>query len=183
MSDPQPWKILSSRYVYERRPYLAVREDKVDLGDGRTIDDYFVFEYPEWVIVLAVTADDRFVVIRQYRHGHGSIHYELCAGTIEPGENLLETARRELLEETGYGGGRWQEWLVASANPGTHTNLAHIFLATGVEWRQHAELDETEDISVHLLTRVELLHEMETGGMIQALHLAALWKYLYRSET
>lgn len=175
--EPQDWEVVRSQYVYDRKPYMTLREDTVQLPNGACIPDYFVFEYPDWVSVLAVTTDDRLVLIRQYRHGIGQVHYELAAGVVDPGEPLLESARRELLEETGFGGGDWQPWLRACANPGTHTNWCHIFLATGVERLEQQQLEHTEEISVHLLSRTEALDMLRSGGVAQALHAAALWRF------
>jgi len=180
--EPQSWLVEDSRYVYDRKPYMTLREDAVRLPNGTIIPDYFVFEYPDWVSVLAVTTEGQFVLIRQYRHGIGAVHYELAAGVVDPGEPLLDSARRELLEETGYGGGHWQSWLRACANPGTHTNWCHIFLATGVERVEDQQLDHTEDISVHLLSREEVLTVLRSGGVAQALHTAALWRYFADSH-
>lgn len=177
MTDPQHWLVEESRYVYDRRPYMVLREDSVRLPNGARIPDYFVFEYPEWVSVLAVTTDEQFVLIRQYRHGIGAVHYELAAGVVDPGEPLLESARRELLEETGYGGGEWTPWIKACANPGTHSNWCHIFLATGVERLDAQQLEHTEDITVQLLTKSEVLDMLRSGGVAQALHSAAIWRY------
>ncbi len=177
MTDPQPWQVEERRYVYERRPYMVMREDSVRLPNGARIPDYFVFEYPDWVSVLALTTDEKFVLIRQYRHGIGAVHYELAAGVVDPDEPLLESAQRELLEETGYGGGKWQFWLKACANPGTHTNWCHIFLATGVQLLNVQQLENTEDITVKVLTRPEVLEILKSGGVAQALHAAAIWRY------
>ena len=68
----------------------------------------------------------------------------------------LISAQRELWEETGYGKGNWQEYMVISANPSTHTNLTYCFLATDVELIDHQHLEATEDLSVHLLTLEEV---------------------------
>lgn len=105
MSEPQKWQVLESHYVLDRQPYMTLREDKVALPNGAIIEDYFVFEYPSWVIVLALTPAREVVLIRQYRHGIGAVFFELAAGVPDAGENLLDCAQRELLEETGYGGG------------------------------------------------------------------------------
>lgn len=177
MSDPQPWQVLDRRYVLDRQPYMTLREDTVLLPNGARIEDYFVFEYPEWVIVLAVTKQQEFVLIRQYRHGIAQVHYELAAGIVDPGESMIDSAKRELLEETGYGGGDWQLWMQTSANTGTHTNTAHIYLATGVEKLGVQALDATEEIAVHVLPAGEMLEQMQHGGVFQAMHLAPLWKY------
>jgi len=175
--EPQPWKVLDRRYVLDRKPYMTLREDTVVLPTGARIDDYFVFEYPDWVNAIAVTDDQRFVLIRQYRHGLGQTHYELAGGVADPGESRLAGARRELLEETGYGGGEWQPWVQLSPNPATHTNTCHIFLATGVCKIADQALDDTEEIAVRLLSAKETLDMLRNGGVSQALHAAALWRY------
>ncbi|MCC6459518.1 MAG: NUDIX hydrolase [Saprospiraceae bacterium] len=177
MTDPKHWLVESSRYVYDRRPYMVMREDSVLLPNGARIPDYFIFEYPEWVSVLAVTKDGDFVLIRQYRHGIAQVHYELVAGVVDPQEPLLVAAQRELLEESGYGGGDWQPWLTVCANPGTHTNWCHIFLATGVERLEGQQLDHTEDIAVQVLPRDAVREMLDSGGVAQAIHTAALWRY------
>ncbi|MDX2135423.1 MAG: NUDIX hydrolase [Saprospiraceae bacterium] len=176
---PLPWFTEQSVYLFQRPPYLTVRKDTVVLPNGARIDDYFVLEYPDWVVSLALTEDGHFVCIRQYRHGIGDVHFELPAGVADPGEPLLDCARRELLEETGYGGGVWRPWIVASANPGTHNNRAHVFLATGVARIAEPALDATEDISVHILSPADMRRTLEHGGVSQAIHQAALWRYLY----
>ncbi len=177
MTKILPWRTLSSRYVYARPPYMTLREDTVLLPNGARIEDYFVFEYPDWVMTLAVTQQGDLVLIRQYRHGIGQVHLELAAGVADPGEPLLASAQRELLEETGYGGGTWQLWLQASANPATHTNTSHIYLAEGVEKLREQDLEATEDIAVEVLPPAQVRQLLLDGEVFQALHAAALWKY------
>lgn len=177
MNEPKSWEVLASRYVYDKRPYMTLREDHVRMANGAEISDFFVFEYPDWASVLAVTETGELVLIRQYRHGIGQVHFELAAGVVDPGEPPLASAQRELLEETGYGDGAWRLWLEASANPSTHTNTCRIFLATGVRRLREPDLEATEDISVHLLSPENALEMLQNGGVFQALHAAALWKY------
>lgn len=176
-NDPLPWKIESSEYV-SREPWFTVRRDAVRMPNGSYIPDYYVLEYPDWLNVVAVATDGRLVLIRQYRHGLAGVHYELCAGVIEAGEAPLKAAKRELLEETGFGGGVWQPLLTLSANPGTHSNRTYSFLVTGVELRQAQQLETTEDIRVHLITPEQALDIINSGQMMQALHIAPLLHYL-----
>lgn len=178
MQDPKPWQVLGSRYLLDRKPYMTLREDQVLLPNGVVLDQYFVFEYPDWASVLAVTATGDIVLVRQYRHGIGAVHYELPAGVIDPGELPLDSARRELLEETGYGGGQWSLFTTLSANPATHTNRCHIFLATGVSLQKAPDYDHSEDMTVHLLSPEEVKAALRNGGFMQALHAAALWQFL-----
>lgn len=172
----EKWKILESRYLI-RRPWLTARVDKVELPNGVVHPEYYVLEYPTWVNIIAITADGRFVMVEQYRHGLGDVFTELVAGVAEKGEEPLQAARRELLEETGFGGGEWQLYTVLSANPGSMNNLTYTFLATGVEKISAQHLDETEDIAVRLLTADEVKAMLLSNEMKQSLMAAPLWKY------
>lgn len=177
MEQRNKWAILESEYLIQR-PWLTARRDKVQLPDGRIIPEYYVLEYPDWVNVIAITADGQFVMERQYRHAAGSTNFELPCGVMEKGEEPLEAAKRELKEETGYGGGKWQELMVLSANPTAMTNMTHCFLAVGVEKMSKPHLDPTEDLSVHLLSREEVCNLIQNNEIIQSLMVAPLLKYL-----
>ena len=171
------WKVLQTEYLI-KRPWLTARRDDVELPDGRTIPEYYVLEYPDWVNVIAITKDGHFVMERQYRHALGCTCFELPCGVIEQGETPIEAAMRELEEETGYSGGEWTKLMELSANPSTMNNLAHCFLARGVEKVSEQHLDPTEDLSVHLLTREEVLNLLRNNEMMQSLMVAPLLKYL-----
>ena len=175
-TDDRKWEILSSEYLI-RRPWLTARRDHVKLPTGVENPEFYVLEYPDWVNVIAITKEGEFVMIRQYRHGLGETRYELCAGVSEEGEDPMESARRELYEEAGYGGGEWQPWMTISANPSTTNNLTHCFLATGVERVSSQHLEETEDITVHLLTEAEVKELLVNDEIRQSLMAAPLWKY------
>ncbi|GAB3341186.1 NUDIX hydrolase [Larkinella ripae] len=176
-NDPQPWQVQSSEYLH-REPWFTVRREAVQMANGGHIPNYYVLEYPDWINVVAVTTEGQLVLIRQYRHGLSDVHYELCAGVAESGEDPLAAAQRELLEETGFGGGVWQSLLTLSANPATHTNLTYSFLATGVAVQQTQQLEATEEISVHLVSPGQVLDLINAGQLVQALHVAPLLRYL-----
>ena len=104
---------------------------------------------------------------------------ELCAGVCEKEDaSPLVSAQRELLEETGYGNGNWSELMVIGVNPSTHTNLTYCYLATDVESVMAQHLEDTEDLSVHLLTLDEVKELLLNDQIKQALHAAPLWKYM-----
>lgn len=179
MENPKnrKWRVLHSEYL-ARKPWFTVRHESLALPDGRTIPDYYVFEYPEWVNITAIDREGRFVMIDQYRHGLGETSYEIPAGVVEPSDaSLLDAARRELREETGYDGGEWRLLTSISANPATQNNLTHCFLATGVERIGEQQLDATEDIRVHLFSRDEVRELLRTDRIRQALMAAPLWRY------
>ena len=175
--ENRKWTVLASEYVV-RRPWCTVRRDSLESPAGRPIPEYYVMEYPDWVNVIAVTARGEYLMVSQYRHGLETTDYELVAGVSEPSDaSMLEAARRELLEETGFGGGRWRPVTVLSANPATQNNLTHCFLATDVERISEQHLDATEDLRVHLMTRGEVLELLRTDRIRQSLMAAPLWRY------
>ena len=181
MERENKWKILESTYI-SRRPWMTARLDKVQLPDGRVNPEYWVLEFPDWVNVIAITKDGQMVMVRQYRHALGITEYELCAGVIEEGETPLQGAQRELLEETGYAGGEWSEFMTICANPSNHTNLAHTFLAVGVECIAEQNLDSTEELTCHLFSQEEVFEMLQSGEIYQALMAAPLWRYFYRVQ-
>lgn len=170
------WDVLDSEYIV-RRPWLTARRDKVRLPDGRVNDEYYVLEYPDWVNIIAITDDDRFVLVRQYRHGLGRTSFELCAGVCEQGESPEESARRELLEETGYAGGEWHELMLLTANASTQNNITHCFIARGVSKVDTQHLDPTEDVEVYCKERGEVYAMLLRGEFMQALMAAPLWRF------
>ena len=176
ISDDGKWETVSSEYLF-RRPWLTVRHDQVRLPDGRINPEFYVLEYPDWINVIAITTDGLFVMERQYRHGLQWTGYEICAGVCEKGETPLEAAQRELHEETGFGGGEWKPYMEISANTSTMTNICHCFVATGVEPVSTQHLEDTEDISIHLLTKEEVYELLRTDRIKQSLMAAPLWKY------
>jgi len=179
--DPGPWQVLERTYV-ARKEWFTVRVDRVRLPTGAEIAEYWVSEYRPWVNVVAVTADDRVVLIRQYRHGIAAVHFEIPAGTTDPEDTSLESAaRRELLEETGYSGGTWSPLMTLSANPALQNNLTYTFLAEGVT-AGTAQPEASEDIRVHLVPLGEIEALIDDGGFLQSLHAAPLLKLLLRRK-
>lgn len=170
------WRVLESTYLI-RRPWLTARRDKVELPSGVVHPEYYVLEYPDWINVIARTTDGQYVMVDQYRHGLADVFTELVAGVIEKGEEPMAAARRELLEETGYAGGEWKLLSVISQNPSCTTNLTHCFFADGVRLVSSQKLDETEDISVRLLSPGELADMLLSDSIKQSLMAVPLWKH------
>jgi hypothetical protein len=180
--DPLPWEALDQKYLFRRPPWLVLRHQCFRLPTGREIADYWISEYPPWVNVVAVTRHDHIVLVRQFRPGIGAVHYELPAGVVEEGEAIEAAAKRELLEETGFGGGTWSVLASLSANPALQNNMTTTFLAEGVERTHQPAPELTEDLRVHLVEVGDAIGLIDSGDMIQALHAAPLLRYLIRRE-
>jgi ADP-ribose pyrophosphatase len=130
---PSKERILSSRTVY-RGPVFSVTTDHVEEPGGvRARRD--VIHHSGSVVVLAVDdsrATPRVLLERQYRHAATDYLWELPAGRIDPGEQELKAAQRELLEETGYTAAKWRRILKFYASPGFVAETMSVFLATGL---------------------------------------------------
>lgn len=174
--DEMKWTVLESGYLY-RRPWLTARKDKVMLPGGNINPEFYVLEYPDWINVIAIDEEGRFIMERQYRHGIGSTGWEIPAGVCEKGETPEQAARRELLEETGYSGGTWRLNLISAPNASTSNNFCHSYIATGVRKTSEQHLEATEDIRVKLMEEEEVRNLMSRGKIRQATMLCSLWKY------
>lgn len=179
--NDKTWAVEKSEYLF-RRPWLTVRRDQVRLPNGQINPEFYVLEYPTWVNVIAITETGDMVLVRQYRHGIAETRLELCAGVVEEGETPLEGAQRELLEETGYTGGQWEEIMVSSGNASTTNNLSHSFVARGVKQTSSQHLDATEDIDIVVMPQAEVFELLQEGEFLQALMMAPLWKYFYQEK-
>ena len=114
------WEILSSEYLY-RYDWFTARKDRCMTKEGKIIDPYFVLEYPDWVNAMALTEDNKVIIVRQYRHAYGETILEIPGGVLDSTDASPEEGmRRELLEETGYSF-RVVEYLgKISSNPSTN---------------------------------------------------------------
>ena len=172
-STDEPWSVVSSRQIVDDE-WLSLRADTCRRPNGEIIDPYYVFEYPNWVNIIAITNNHEVVLIRQYRHAVGRVLLEIPGGYMSASDvNAEAAARRELLEETGYGNGVFNQTGSVSANPASHNNVNYCFVAEGVDYVTDQQLDIGENIAVELVP-VEKAIELAKGGcFFQALHVAA----------
>ncbi len=177
-STPGKWKVLNSQYLH-REPWLTVRKERLELPNGNIVPDYYVLEYPNWVNTIAITKEKEFVLISQYRHGIEETCFELCAGVCDnTDQSLLESAQRELMEETGYGNGIWTEFMRLSPNASANNNYSYCFIARDVEKIHGQSLEDSEDIAVHHFKYNELKQLLIEGKIVQATMAAPLWKFI-----
>ena len=139
---------------------------------------FYTLDSPDWINVVALSADDEIILVEQYRFGIAQATLELPGGMVDPGEDVLTTAKRETLEETGFCSDHWEALGKVSSNPAIQTNYTHTFLATGCYQKQAQSLGRHEFIKVHLMPLERFLELARQGIVHHALVLAAVAKYL-----
>lgn len=173
------WQTLRKEYLLKSQ-WLTVRKDAVRLPSSVEIDDFYVLEYPDWVIVIVHTDNDKFLIEKQYRHGIDRECFELCAGIVEKNEEPLEAAKRELLEETGYTASHWKTLSSSAPNANAMTNFCHCFIAEDAKKTNESNCDLSENIDIFEVDKKELALLLNEGKIIEANMRAALWEYLYK---
>jgi ADP-ribose pyrophosphatase len=168
-------QVTDSARLYDS-PWVGLRRDLLKLPDGGT-QEYHVVEISDAVVVVPMMADGRIAMIWQYRYPHGKSHWEVPAGRVEPDETPAHAALRELREEAGCVAERLVPLHGFYPINGISDHWAHAFVAVGCEQREPIDLDASERLSVHLLSRqrvTELLHTgaIEDGFTALALHQA-----------
>ncbi len=172
------WRVTSSSYVVDTE-HLRLRKDRIELPDGRTIDDYYVRESRGFVVIFATTPDGRVILVRQYKHGIGKALLELPAGAIDPGEAPLQTAQREFAEETGYAGSM-EHVRTFCTDPTNADTVAHLFYAPSAQLVGEQHLGLGEDITVELATFDELRGFVRDGTIDSVTHVASIFLMLDR---
>lgn len=172
--DLPAWRVEASRLVVDDR-WLRVRADDCVTAEGVRIAPFFVTEYPDWVIVVALDEAGDLLLVDQYRHGWGVTSRELPTGAIDPEDaDPIAAGQRELLEETGFGGGAWRLAATLAPNPATQTNRCHTVLATGVRRLAEPVDEPTERLRLSIRPVVEVIAQARSGAIVQAMHVAAL---------
>ena len=168
-----PWNILGSKKGPDLKLFSS-RFDHVENPRNGMRMEAVVIESEDWVNVVALTPGKKIILVEQFRFGTGKVSLEIPAGVVDPGESPFETARRELLEETGYCSENWKPVGRVESNPAFMNNECHFWLATDAIRTGKQSLDEGEDIAVVELTRDELQSAIERGEMRNSLSLLAL---------
>lgn len=174
------WRVTASRYVHKDR-WISVRADDCITDEGAVIAPYYVLDYPDWVEVVALDADDNVLLVRQYRHGLGDFSVELPAGAMEPTDaDPIAAATRELLEEAGCAG---EMGLVGETRPnaGTHSNRIHIVAARNVVRVADPLDDPSERIERLWVPAAEALRMALAGEMTVGMQVASLLRGLVQA--
>ena len=151
---------VSSQRIYEGR-IINLREDTVALPSGR-IAKREVVEHSGAVCVVPVLADGRIVMVRQFRKPAEAALLEIPAGGLNPNEDPMDCARRELIEECGLHGGQLTPLFTCYLAPGYSTELMYGFLGEGFE-EGEPEPEEDENLEIEMYSLEEVLPMIDDG--------------------
>jgi ADP-ribose pyrophosphatase len=174
MADP----FIRSQELVFKGNHIQVRVDQVVDSEGKVSTKEIVL-HPGAVCVVAFLDNGELVLVRQYRHAAGKELLEICAGGLDPGEDPMDAARRELEEETGYLASEIVERGSFWTTPGFTTEFMYLYEATGLVKTQ-INPDEDEIIAVETATREEALRMIDDGRIQDAKSILGLLRVLTR---
>jgi len=179
-ADDLAWREESRELLQACRIFDLYRTSRKAAG-GRE-GNFYLLDSPDWVNVVPQVVDERgeerFLMVRQYRHGSGSLTVEFPAGLVDPGETPAQAAARELLEETGFQAGSLVPIGSISPNPAFMNNLCHTFWARDLVRVREPQPDRHEIFELLTVSRKEITAKMGEEGYVNAMTLTALFWYL-----
>lgn len=173
----KPWPVLRSTTLGDFRVFKIRRDVKVSPRTGQELD-FHVLECPDWVNVVALTEDGMAVLVEQYRHGTDSMDLELPGGVMDGTDpSPVETAVRELREETGYEGANARLIGQVAPNPAILNNTCFTVLIEDCVQRRTPQFDAGEDLVTRLVPARQLPELVATRQIRHSLMVAALYQY------
>lgn len=159
----QPWKTLARRTLLECGLFLTVEGHTVALPDGRIIEEWPWIITPDYINVVAVTVEGRFLCFRQTKYSVEGTSLAVVGGYLEPDEEALAAAQRELLEETGYAAPTWCFLGKFSVDGNRGAGNAHFFLAQDAIPSAETHADDLEEQQLLFLSREEVEAALDAG--------------------
>jgi ADP-ribose pyrophosphatase len=144
--------------------YLVVERHAVQLPDGRVIEDWPWVITPDYACVVAVTPDDQYLLFRQVKYAIEGTTLAPVGGYLEPGEDPLAAAKRELLEETGYQAGEWVDLGRYAVDGNRGAGTAYLYLALDARRVSEPDADDLEEQALLLLSRAQVEAALDDGA-------------------
>ena len=151
----KPWDVEEAGTI-ATTPIFSLRSRTAKSRQSEKHGSFVYLDNPDWVNVLAITANDEVVMIEQFRHGLAQVTLEIPGGIVDPGESPADAGMRELREETGYAGDAPEVIGAVSPNPAIQNNWCSTVLVRPAEIRAAVELDASEEIGVRLVPLAEV---------------------------
>lgn len=169
------WQTISSELAFDNK-WFKVQKDAVKLPNGKILDDFYLWKEHNVAQIVAITSDNKIVLVRQYKHGAGDILIECPAGFVDENEDFETAAKRELLEETGYIANKIKYLGKYIHNPTKSLGIVKSYLARDLI-KSKQSLDEDEEIEVLEIPINEVVQminkgQIWTSGTISSIFLA-----------
>lgn len=173
------WKISNSSKKNIDRFGITIDEVILPNGDEKT---FSYLDFAKGVCILPITNDGKVVCLKQYRHAIKSWEWELPAGMIDADDaSPLETAKRELEEETGYEAEHWLDLGSFYPSPGSTSEEIFLFAAAGLTPKDQ-NLENSEQIELHQLSMEEVKNLVKKGEFKHGAGLAAILRYKFITD-
>lgn len=168
------WKTIEKKQIF-KTGFVTINSEKCELPDGRIMPNYYILQLPHWVNIVPFTEEGEVILIKQYRHATGEVHWEVPGGAVHGGEDPRLGALRELEEETGYTSKR----LVAIAenfpNPALQDNKIYTYIAFETTFKGEQELDPFEQIEVHKIAYKDFRNWVREGKFNHNIVVASIY--------
>ena len=174
---PDSWETFPDKVVL-RTPIVTIKAGPVLCRRSGRRKDFYLFDFPDWVNVVARTPEKRILLIRQFRYGSSRLEIEIPGGMIDPGEDPVTAGCRELLEETGYAGCNARVIGKVCPNPAIQRNYCHTVLVEEAIKVAEPRMDEMEDIETFPVTEGDIREYIASGKIEHGLVLNALGFFL-----
>jgi ADP-ribose pyrophosphatase len=159
----KPWKTLERHTLLKHNKFLTVESHTIELPNGRIIEDWPWLVMPDFVNILAETADGRFICFHQTKYSVDGVSLAPVGGYLEPGEEPEAAGRRELVEETGYSASEWIPLGSFPIDGNRGAGKAHFYLARGAHPSAPICKDDLEEQVIVYLNRAEMKAALNQG--------------------
>jgi 8-oxo-dGTP pyrophosphatase MutT (NUDIX family) len=174
---PEPWKTVRSTFIGDFRVFKLRSDVKISPRTGKE-HDFFVLDSVNWVNVIAVTPDQKLVMVEQFRHGSNTVELEIPGGMMDAGEtDPVVTAVRELREETGYEGEKARLLGKIWSNPAILSNTTYTVLIENCRLQHDVDWDHGEDLVTRLVPVTEIPKLIADGKINHSLVVVALYHF------
>ena len=157
------WTVLSEKEIFSESPWIKLSVQSVKLPSERVVDNFYQLTAMNYVGIVALTEDGKFILERQYKHGVRGVSLMIPGGAIDAGESPLEAAKRELKEETGYEADQWEDLGTYTVDANHRVCEATVFFARGAKKTTEPVQDDMEEVEMVFKDLNELETSMNKG--------------------
>jgi ADP-ribose pyrophosphatase len=171
------WEILNRKTLHDFKLMQIEGKEVRSPRTGKSMN-VMAIHFPAWVVVLALTAKQEVIMVHQYRHGTEEVHLELPGGLVDPDDSSpLQAAKRELLEETGYGSKKFSIMGECYPQPAILSNKCFVCLAMDAEFQQAQALDEGEDLEIIKIPMADIPFRIHSNNIDNGMTLLAFYYF------